>query len=96
MLALLWRIEGNLEEVYLLSSSHELWTSAADMHRRYRRLNRALCPSAAEPRGIALKLTPEEQQRSFFDIVAKVLLARKLVGSSVVCACELSVHVKFL
>ena len=56
VLALLWRLQGNLEEVYLLSSSHDLWASAADMHQRYRRVSRAPCPSAAEAGGVALKL----------------------------------------
>ena len=56
VLPLLRRIHGHLEEVYLLSSSHDLWASAADMHQRYRRVSRPLCPSAAEAGGVALKL----------------------------------------
>ena len=34
----------------------DLWASAADMHQRYRRVSPALCPSAAEAGGVALKL----------------------------------------
>ena len=39
-----------------------LWASAADMHQRYRRVSRALCPSAAEAGGVALKLIQHLQQ----------------------------------
>ena len=43
-----------------------LWASAADMHQRYRRVSRALCPSVAEAGGVALKLhmLRSEQRRN--------------------------------